>query len=130
MLMVKAWVGKSEIHGLGLIAHEYIPKGTIIWKLVPGFDVILLKNDFERLSENAKNQVIHYGFYDENQKRYILSADDDRFTNHSKNANSNFRGEYAVAVRDILPGEEITDNYDEIGKTYTRETRPFSVVGQ
>ena len=43
MLLVKAWVGVSNIHGFGLIAHEFIPKGTVVWKLVPGFDFNYLK---------------------------------------------------------------------------------------
>jgi hypothetical protein len=49
MLLVKAWVGPSKIHGFGLIAHEFIPKGTVVWKLVPGFDVILSNDELERL---------------------------------------------------------------------------------
>lgn len=126
--MVKAWVGTSEIHGLGLIAHEFIPEGTVIWKLVPGFDVVLSKMELSQLSEAAQGQVIHYGFYDKNTEQYVLCADDDRFTNHSEAANSKFCGHYSVATRDIYPGEEITDNYDEIGKIYHRETRPVLVA--
>ena len=129
MLKVKALIGKSEAHGLGLIAHEYIPKGTIIWKFVPGFDVIIPENDFSNLSENAQSQIIHYGFYDEANDRHILSADDDSFTNHSTSANSQFCGDYVVVVTDILPGEKIIDDYGEFKKTYTREARPSSVVG-
>ena len=124
MLMVSAWVGKSEIHGLGLIAQEFIPEGTIIWKFIPGFDVMLSQEEFGCLSEVSQKQVVHYGFYDDNTCNYVLSADDDRFTNHSDNANSKYCGEYAVASRNIYPGEEITDNYNEFGKRYCKETRP------
>jgi len=32
MLQVKTYVKESKIHGNGLFAKEFIPKGTIIWK--------------------------------------------------------------------------------------------------
>ena len=124
MLLVKAWIGVSKIHGFGLIAHEFIPKGTVLWRLTPGFDVILSKNEFQVLPSTVQEQVIHYGFFHPNIERYILSADDDRFTNHSDTANSRFCGDHAIAIKDIHVGEEITDNYTEFGKSMQQETRP------
>ena len=41
MLLVDARAGLSEIHGIGLIAQEFIPKGTCIWKFQEGFDLAI-----------------------------------------------------------------------------------------
>jgi len=124
MLLVKAWVGVSTIHGFGLIAHAFIPKGTVVWRLEPGFDVILSEDDLQKLPSPVQEQVAHYGFFHPGLKRYILSADDDRFANHSDTANSRFCGDHAIAVRDIYEGEEITDNYQEFQKPVNGPTRP------
>jgi len=124
MLLVRAWVGPSKIHGLGLIAYEFIPKDTVIWRLVPGFDAILTKVEFQALSHAAQEQINHYAFFYTQRNAYVLCADDARFTNHSDNANSRFCGDYDVAVRDIQAGEEITDNYTEYEKQMLQITRP------
>ena len=48
MLLVHARVGVSAIHGLGLIANEFIPMGSKIWEFMPGFDLEVLELDFLR----------------------------------------------------------------------------------
>src|SRR5262245_53091832 len=48
MLLVKTRVGPSKISGFGLIAAQFIPKGTPVWTLVRWFDLILTKDQFER----------------------------------------------------------------------------------
>lgn len=124
MLLVKAWVGVSKIHGFGLIAHEFIPKGTVVWKLVPGFDVIISEDELRELPPAAQEQVLHYGFFHPDLEQHVLCADDDRFTNHSDTANMKFYGDRSIAIRDIYEGEEITDNYTEYEKSVLQETRP------
>jgi len=32
MFLVKTYLDKSKIRGIGLFADEFIPKGTLIWK--------------------------------------------------------------------------------------------------
>jgi hypothetical protein len=124
MLLVKAWVGLSEIHRFGLIAHEFIPKGTVIWKLMPGFDVILSEDELRELPPTVQEQVMHYGFFHLELERHILCADDDRFANHSDTANVKFCGNHFIAIRDIHEGEEITNKYTEFGETDLQEIRP------
>lgn len=124
MLLVKAWVGPSKIQGFGLIAHEFIPKDTIVWRFAPGFDVVLSEAEVQKLPPPAREQVLHYGFFSAVLDRHILCADDDRFTNHSDSANTRFHGDHATAIRDIHPGEEITDDYTAFGKPMHRATRP------
>jgi SET domain-containing protein len=88
MLLVNARAGISAIHGVGLIAQEFIPKGTCIWQFQPGFDLVIDENDFLKLSAPAQQQVRHYAFFDEARRVFVLSSDDDRFTNHSDNPNT------------------------------------------
>jgi len=38
MLLVKTKIKESKIHGIGLFADQFIPKGTEIWKFTSGFD--------------------------------------------------------------------------------------------
>jgi len=119
MLLVNARAGMSSIHGYGLIAQEFIPRGTIIWRFQPGFDVVIPEAEIERLSPAARDQVLYYAYFDKQNHSFILSSDDDRFTNHSDEPNSTSKahcdGDFVVAIRDIQPGEEITINYREIG---------------
>jgi SET domain-containing protein len=126
MLLVRAWVGPSKIHGLGLIAHEFIPKGAVVWKLVPGYDTVISEAELGNLPEAALEQIDHYAFFHPVIKKYVLCADDDRFCNHSDEANVRFHGDHAVAIRDIFVGEEITDNYNEFGKSYQSQTRSIA----
>ena len=125
MLLVKAWVGVSKIHGFGLIAHEFIPKGKVVWKLVPGFDIMLSEDELRKLPPTVQEQFLHYGFFHPELERHVLSADDDRFSNHSDTANVRFHGDHAIAIRDIHEGEEMTDNYTEYEKSIHQETRPL-----
>ena len=115
MLLVRAWVGPSKIHGLGLIAHEFIPKGTVCWKLVPMFDAILSEEEVRDLPASAQEQVKYYGFFYQHIKKHVLCADDSRFTNHSENPNQSSTGDFSVATRDIEAGEELTENYNDYG---------------
>ena len=39
MLLVKTKIGPSEIDGIGLFADQFIPRGTLVWELVPALDI-------------------------------------------------------------------------------------------
>jgi SET domain-containing protein len=122
MLLVRAKAGPSQIHGLGLIAREFIPAGTAVWRFTPRFDVLIRERDMPRLSETARNQVEHYAYFHTDTRTFVLSSDDDRFTNHSYDPNTRPVGDRAVAVRDIRTGEEITSDYSELGRLNFRRT--------
>ena len=111
MLLVNARAGLSEIHGIGLIAKEFIHKGTLIWRFQEGFDLVISEEEMSKLSGPARDQVIWYAYYDKVDKEYILSSDDDRFTNHSDTPNSVNDGEETRVIVDIHPGMEITWDY-------------------
>ncbi|MEZ6094837.1 MAG: SET domain-containing protein [Pirellulaceae bacterium] len=113
--MVNARVGASNIDGLGLIAQELIPAGTVVWQFKAGFDLELPEEFVQELAEPARRQVLSYcdGDFDPKRRVYTLSGDDARFTNHSEHPNTACtpEGLETVALTDIHPGEEITWDY-------------------
>jgi len=108
--MVKTKIGSSKIHGVGVFADEFIPKGTVIWKFTPGFDIL-------SFPDLLQIYIYKYSWKSKKSKLYCFSSDNGKYFNHSKNSNtiSEHRdGEEEVtttAVKDIQIGEELTDNY-------------------
>ena len=114
MLLVKTTIGLSTIHGLGLFAAEFIPKDTLIWTFQPDFDLMLSEEALERLAIPAREQVLRYCYLDNGM--FILCADDARFFNASRTPNCipDALGQHSVAARDIVAGEELTEDYDVV----------------
>jgi SET domain-containing protein len=114
MLLVKTKIGPSKIAGIGLFADQFISKGTPVWKFVAGFDQIKKEAELSELSEVAKAQFLNYIYHNKKTGDYILCFDDARFFNHSDDPNC-VSGEDDdvpdIAVRDIQPGEEMTNDY-------------------
>ncbi len=126
MLLVNARVGVSRIHRLGLIAQQFIAQGTRVWRFQAGFDLMIDEVAMQALSATAQAQVRHYAFYDSQRRVYLLSGDDDRFTNHADEPNTCEAedGYDSFASRDIQAGEEITWSYrgwGELGFTPVKE---------
>lgn len=114
MLLINAKAGPSQIHAMGLIAQELIPKGTKVWQFMPDFDVLIPETFLKQLSQIAKEQVIYWAYFNIATRTFVLSSDDDRFTNHSDEPNTCNGNDYVVAARDIHPGEEITCDYTKL----------------
>ncbi len=107
MLLVKASVGPSKIQGLGIIARAFIPKGTVVWRFTPRFDMIFDKDSIALLTEIQRDTVLHHTYLNKKTKKYTLCCDDARFFNHSENPNTicvdtdNDEEGLDVAARDI-----------------------------
>lgn len=117
MLMVKTRLDLSPIHGIGLFADQFIPKGTVTWRFMPGLDLVVARDTLLQLSEAARIQFLNYCYVDKFSKNFILCFDDERFINHSDEPNigqnlvdSEFDG-IEVALRDIAKGEEMLVDY-------------------
>lgn len=117
MILVKTKIAPSKIHGIGLFADQFIPKGTIIWKFQYP-DLKLDKREIKKISEPAKQQFLNYSYVSSASNKYIFMFDDSRFFNHSNNPNcldsASPNGDIegiTVAARDIEPGEELTCDY-------------------
>lgn len=116
MLLVHASKGPSAIHGIGLIARTKIKKGTVIWAFDYDVDHEYGDSFFSVLrSKWAADQIKYYSFFDSYRGCWVCCGDDARFTNHSDNPNAYFDGKITYATKDILPGEEITEDYRLLG---------------
>lgn len=116
MLLVKVYIDKSSIHGLGVFAAEQVPSGSEVWRFTEGFDLDLDPGLLENKPPTVLEWLLHYGYIDSRLNRFILCCDHARFINHSDTPNivTDYTAcKYGVdyAVRDITQGEEITTDY-------------------
>ena len=109
MLLVKTYLGKSKIHGLGVFAGEFIAKGKKVWRFVEGYDLVYTPRQFARLPKPAKDFIRFYGYRVDGE--ILLTVDHDRNINHSENANTHWDDGHIVASRNIPKGAEITNDY-------------------
>jgi hypothetical protein len=108
--------------GYGVVATKFIPKGTITWAL-DKFDRIFAADQIKNMEPVYQNIMDIYS-YRNPEGKYILCWDNARFVNHSSNSNCITTAyEFEIAVRDIHPGEELTDDYG-----YLNVEEPFEVV--
>lgn len=120
MLTIRTMVGPSRIEGNGLYAGEFIPTGGIVSKWVEGLDRTFPLDYPNKLPLQAQETFMKNASCD-GQAWYLL-GDDGIYFNHSDNPNVCIvpgknpaaMSDY-VALRDILPGEELTMDYREIG---------------
>lgn len=118
--MIKAKIKPSAVHGLGLFAEQFIPKGAVVWKFSPLMDRELTPAQFNELSKEEQDYLLYYGYFSKKSGNYHLSFDDVKFINHSTEPNvaadvsAVDEIEYPViAIKDIQPGEEILQNYKD-----------------
>lgn len=115
MLLVKTYLDKSQIHGIGVFAGEFIRKGTKIWRFVEGYDRFYSPKEFARLPKAARDFLKSYGYRVDGE--VLLTVDNDRHINHSDAPNTYLRNGYAIARRNIRKGTEITNDYREFDLT-------------
>ena len=119
MLLVKTKLLCSQIHGIGLFADQFIPKGTTTWKYNSKFDASFSEEQVNSLSEFAREKFFHYTYFDKELNKYVLCFDDLRFINHSaRDFNIQSKPHQDVAVRDIQEGEELLCNYNDFEDGY------------
>ena len=78
MLLVKTYIERSAIHGMGLFSGEFISEGTVVWKLMPGLDLIVPESSLGQLPLVVRDYVDRYGYLNEASKGYVLCGDDAR----------------------------------------------------
>ena len=110
MLLPGVIAKPGRVHGLGLFATETIPTGTVVWhpcKRCPTFSV----DDLSSLGKTQQKQLDEYVYYLEDG-RAILPCTMVFLLNHSCEASILDYGlDFGVAVRDIVAGEELTQDY-------------------
>ena len=96
--------------GYGVVATHFIPAGTITWVL-DKLDREFSPVDFQNMEPIYQNILDTYT-YRNNKGNYVLCWDNGRYVNHSFNSNCLTTAyDFEIAVRDIQPGEQLTDDY-------------------
>lgn len=114
----------NEEIGYGVVAKNLIPRGTITWVQDP-LDRILSANEIQHMPSRVQEQVEKYSFRN-NKGDYVLCWDLAKYVNHSFKANClSSAYDFEVAVRDIQPGEQLTDDYG-----YLNISEPFKAVDE
>lgn len=111
MILVKTYLDKSPIHGIGVFAAEPVRRDTKIWRFVEGFDRAYSPKQFARLPKPARDFLKNYGYRVDGE--VLFTVDHDHHMNHSDNPNTYLKAGYTIARRNIRKGEEITNDYRE-----------------
>ncbi len=105
--------------GYGVVATDFIPAGTITWVL-DKLDKELTPSEVEKL-DKLYQDILEVYSYRNREGNYILCWDNGRFVNHSFNSNCFTTAyDFEIAIRDIKPGEQLTDDYG-----YLNISEPF-----
>jgi hypothetical protein len=100
----------NEAIGFGVFATRLIPKGTITW-VRDDLDRAFPPGDLQSFGAELRTMLDKYTFVDANGLA-VLCWDLARYINHACDANCLGAGyDFEIAVRDIHPGEELTDDY-------------------
>ena len=114
----------SKEVGYGVFATDFIPAGTITWVL-DKLDREFRPEEFFAMDLVYQNIIDTYTFRN-NIGNYVLCWDHGRFVNHSFNSNCLTTAyDFEIAIRDILPGEQLTDDYG-----YLNIKDPFTAVDE
>ncbi len=114
----------DEVIGYGVVAKKFIPKGTITW-VQDELDQIFTPELAERISPLMQEYLEIYCFTNGAGNR-VLCWDNAKFVNHSFNPTCMSTAyDFEIAIRDIYPGEQLTDDYG-----YLNVSEPFEVVDE
>jgi hypothetical protein len=109
----------SKKIGYGVVATKLIPKGTITWAM-DKLDRVFDETEIQAFGADYF-QILDTYCYRDNLGKYILCWDNARFVNHSFNSSCITTAyDFEIAVRDIHPGEQLTDDYG-----YLNISEPF-----
>ena len=99
----------SEI-GLGVFATRFIPRGAITW-VQDELDRVLTPEKARQLGPKYAAVLAKYSYVNRSGE-YVLCWDLARYINHSCTPSCLSTGySFNLAVRDIAPGEELTEDY-------------------
>jgi len=109
----------SDTIGYGVVATKFIPKGTVTWVQDP-LDTVYPPTAVQKLPPEIREYLNFYSFTNRFGDK-VLCWDNGKYVNHSFNP-SCFTTPYdfEIAIRDISPGEELTDDYG-----YLNIEKPF-----
>ena len=107
MFLINTYLDKSKIQGVGVFSNENIRKGQKIKEVKPEFEFRFNKNNLPKMPLAFANFINSHG-YEDNKNEYVLSIDNEKYLNHSKDPSVDDDG---VALKNIKIGDEITVDY-------------------
>lgn len=116
MLLIRASVRPSPIHGMGCFTEEPIQKGQLVWILDERIDLCIPASELETMPEATQAFLNMYAYATimDGEKVLVLCGDHSKHMNHADDPNL-LEGEgdisTNVAARDIRVGEELTCDY-------------------
>ncbi len=114
----------SEQIGYGVVATEFIPAGTITWAL-DDLDREFTPSKIKKMN-SLYQEILETYCYRNNKGNFVLCWDYGRFVNHSFKSNCMSTAyDFEIAIRDIQPGEELTDDYG-----YLNVSAPFKGIDE
>jgi uncharacterized protein len=114
----------SDEIGYGVVATKFIPAGTITWVL-DKLDREFTKQQFLKMDPLYQDILETYTYRNGNGN-FVLCWDHGRYVNHSFKSNClSTAYDFEVAIRDIQPGEQLTDDYG-----YLNVSMPFRGVNE
>ena len=114
----------SETIGYGVVATKLIPKGTITW-VQDELDRIYSPQEAEQLSPLMQQYLETYCFRNSKGEK-VLCWDYAKYVNHSFNPTCfSTAYDFEIAIRDIYPGEQLTDDYG-----YLNLEEPFEAADE
>jgi uncharacterized protein len=114
----------SKEIGYGVVATKLIPKGSITWVLDP-LDREFTPAQVEAFPPVFRDILYTYTFRN-NVGNFVLCWDHGRYVNHSFRSNCMSTAyDFEIAIRDIQPGEQLTDDYG-----YLNVTEPFDALDE
>lgn len=124
MLFVKTSLRPSRIHGTGLFADVFIPKGSVIWRFVEGYDSALTRIEFESLDDALREEWERFAYVSRFTGDLIRSGGTYVWMNHSHSPNIDTRVDSHpphpegcdFALCDIEKGDELTFDYRWFGE--------------
>lgn len=119
MIRVPTYLTSSPISGLGVFSSGTILKGSLIWSFEDGFDKRFTREEFAELKPEMREFLENYSYRSVLDDLIYVPFDNDRYMNHSFEANTYFgKDGNFYALRDMNAGEEITCNYKEFNANW------------
>ena len=115
MMVVRTFIDKSGIHGIGVFSKDSIKKGDKVWEFHPVFDLKIDPEVFDALPVAAREELEIHMYTPEENGPFYYETTSGKYMNHSREPNVDFSDVgFGFATRDILPGEELTCDYRQI----------------
>jgi hypothetical protein len=106
----------SEEIGYGIVATKFIPEGTITW-VQDELDQVYTPEQVAEMLPFTQEMIDKFSFRN-NKGNYVLCWDTAKYVNHSFNSNClSTAYDFEIVIRDIQPGEELTDDYGYLNVT-------------